>query len=1077
MFGKLTHLLSFLLILALTLTSTAQNLDPSLVGWWTFDEDTGDVARDQSGNNNDATLLGNPTWSTDDEHRGIITLDGDDDHIHIDGTIYVLPLYTMAIWFRVDGGSGDRDILSAKGPTGVNGVLLEIEPDGTIRNLHRFPFASSAALGVNIYTTESYDDGIWHHAATVRTAEEIILYIDGEEVGRQAGSSPFEGPLGEIWLGTLDQRGIRMFPGPIDDFRIYNRSLSAEEITEIVEGEPNPFAYGPQPKNGDRYEDTWANLMWKAGDLAVSHDVYFGTDFDAVNEGAEGTFVGNTTLDFQVVGFPGYPEPDGLQLGATYYWRVDEVNPADPESPWKGEVWSFTVPPKEAYNPDPADGARFLDTSLILSWAPGIGMKLHIVYFGKNPDDVSSATEGAPQTLATYDPGTLDPGTTYYWRVDESDAVETHTGNLWSFSTAAGTGGGLKGEYFNNANLTGEAVLIRLDPGIDFTWGTESPEQGVVNEDDFSIRWRGELEIAFTEAYRFSAATEDGVKLWINDQLIIDRWSVYRLNEYRSDPIELQAGQKVTVEMWGRDNLAAGESGSATTQLMWESEHQAKAIIPAVAFSPPVRAGSPKPGKGTIDTRQELVLNWIAGDRAAHHDVYFGTDPDAISSAGTSTAGIYQGRQATTGFSPPALEWNTTYYWRVDEINDIDPESPWTGAVWNFTTADFLIVDDFEDYNTNENQIWFAWHDGLGYGTPGSADFFAGNGTGSAVGDETTSSFTEEIIVHEGIQSMPLFYDNDKQGYLKYSQAELTLTTVRDWTQQGVTQLSLWFRGYPATVGNFTEGPVGVYKMTASGADIAGTSDQFHFAYKTLNGPGTIIARIDSIENTHPAARAGVMIRETLDAGSKHAFVCVMAENGVASRGRTDTNTGSFSASQGEITSPHWVKLQRDVSGYFTASHSTDGIAWEPVELSVPTNISMTSNVYIGLALTSHNESVTCEAKFSNVTITGTVGALWTNQDVGIHSNDTEPLYVAISDSTGAAAVVVHENNDAATISTWTEWEIPLQIFVDQGINLTDIDKIALGLGTRGNETIPGGKGKMYIDDIRLYRPTQDPQP
>ncbi|MHC4702821.1 MAG: LamG domain-containing protein, partial [Planctomycetota bacterium] len=255
---RLTYLLSFFFVLALALTSTAQDVDPSLVGWWTFDEDTGDVALDQSGNGNDATLLNGPTWGTDAGHRGIMILDGTDDHIHIDGTVYELPLYTMAIWFRVDGGSGSRDVLSAKGPTGVNGVLLEIQGAGTLRNLHRFPFASGG--GNNIYTTETYDDGAWHHAATVKTDSEMILYVDGQEVGRQADSSQFQGPLGEIWLGTLDQRAIRMFPGPIDDLRIYDRALSAEEIAQIMEGEPNPFAYGPQPKKGARHEDTWANL-------------------------------------------------------------------------------------------------------------------------------------------------------------------------------------------------------------------------------------------------------------------------------------------------------------------------------------------------------------------------------------------------------------------------------------------------------------------------------------------------------------------------------------------------------------------------------------------------------------------------------------------------------------------------------------------------------------------------------------------------------------------------------------------------------------------------------------------------
>jgi len=85
----------------------------------------------------------------------------------------------------------------------------------------------------------------------------------------------------------------------------------------------------------------------------------------------------------------------------------------------------------------------------------------------------------------------------------------------------------------------------------------------------------------------------------------------------------------------------------------------------------------------------------------------------------------------------------------------------------------------------------------------------------------------------------------------------------------------------------------------------------------------------------------------------------------------------------------------------------------------------MASSAYIGLALTAHNTTATCEAVFSNVTITGNAGTLWTNQDVGIQSNDAEPFYVAVSNTAGNPAVIVHDNTDAALIDTWTEWVIP----------------------------------------------------
>jgi hypothetical protein len=224
------------------------------------------------------------------------------------------------------------------------------------------------------------------------------------------------------------------------------------------------------------------------------------------------------------------------------------------------------------------------------------------------------------------------------------------------------------------------------------------------------------------------------------------------------------------------------------------------------------------------------------------------------------------------------------------------------------------------------------------------------------------------------------------------------------------------------------------------------------------------------------------MIRETLDAGSKFAAVYITptnpdgtATNGCRFQARSDTginatsDTGVATAEQMAIVAPYWVKLERDVGGNFRAYYSANGTTWQSMSWN-PQNISMSSNVYIGLALTSHNAGVTCEAKFSNVMITGTVSAQWTNQDIGISSNAAEPLYVALSNSSGAPAVVYHDDPAAANIDTWTEWVIPLQAFADQGIVLTNVDRIAIGLGTQGNMTNPGGSGKMYVDDIRLYQ-------
>ncbi|MEJ2701252.1 MAG: hypothetical protein P8Z79_02300 [Sedimentisphaerales bacterium] len=483
-----------------------------------------------------------------------------------------------------------------------------------------------------------------------------------------------------------------------------------------------PQARNPEPADGSMHEDTWASLSWVPGDFAVSHDVYVGDTFDDVDNATTDSpeYRGNQTLTFFVVGFPGYPYPDGLVPGTTYYWRIDEVNPTDPNSPWKGYVWSFSIPPKKAYNPVPANGAESIDINMVLSWTAGFGAKLHTVYFADNFDDANGTTGGTSIGTAKFTPGTLELAKTYYWRVDEFDGAGTYKGDVWRFTT-----------------------------------------QGAV--------------------------------------------------------------------------------------------------------------GSPKPSDGAVDVKQTPVLRWTSGAYAASHEIYFGDDEDAVSNA-TKASPEFKATKALgdESYSPGKLAWEATYYWRIDEVNDTHSDSPWRGNVWSFTTAGFAIVEDFEDYTDDDaagEAIWQAWIDGFG-----TTD------NGSQVG-YLLPPYAEQTIVHGGAQSMPLAYNNING--VTHSEAALTLTATRDWTEEGIAQLSLWFRGAAA--------------------------------------------------------------------------------------------------------------------------------------------------------------------------------------------NAAEPMYVAISNSAGAPAVVYQDDPSAATTGSWTQWIIPLQTFADQGINLTNVDKIAVGLGDKGGVTAAGGSGTVYFDDIRLY--------
>jgi hypothetical protein len=205
-------------------------------------------------------------------------------------------------------------------------------------------------------------------------------------------------------------------------------------------GAKYPFVRNPSPADGALLTQTWGNLTWKPGDFAVTHDVYLGDKFDDVNSGLGETFRGNQAGTSLFVGFAGSPYPDGLIPGTTYYWRIDEVNTAEPNSPWKGPVWSFSIPPNTAYSPNPADGAEFVDPNTTFSWTPGFGAKVHSVYIGTNFDDVNAAAGGAPLGGATYTPGKLESEKVYYWRVDEFDGAVTYKGDIWAFTTPGAAG-------------------------------------------------------------------------------------------------------------------------------------------------------------------------------------------------------------------------------------------------------------------------------------------------------------------------------------------------------------------------------------------------------------------------------------------------------------------------------------------------------------------------------------------------------------------------------------------------------------------------------------------------------------
>ncbi len=725
----------FIVVLALGVSAyTYADEDPSLVIYYDFEGfGNNSVVLDKSGKGNDAAVVETVKGVAGEGIRGseACEVTGGASYLDLDGRNFTkehIPTtaMTLAYWVNPEDTGGTQTVFSALAAphSWCHG--------GYIRNNQYH-----AHLGDinNNYIINAYEGaveyGAWHHMAL--TWELVpgeygggAMYIDGELIA-EYGNDFVEAPPGvaaaDNWEGGArmgrDVDDSWQFNGQIDEFYLSKRALTQTEVIKLMEGISSPIAFSPTPADGAIITDTWANLSWYPGDKAVSHDVYFSDTFDDVNDGTGDAFRGNQIPTYLVVGFPGFAFPEGLVPGTTYYWRVDEINEADPNSPWRGDVWSFSVAPKTAYNPNPADGAEFVDPTVILSWTAGFGAKLHTVYLGDDYDEVDNATAGVSQGATTYTPDVLETEKVYYWRVDEFDGTDTYKGDIWSFTT----------------------------PGA---------------------------------------------------------------------------------------------------------------------------VGNPSPANGAVDVKMTATLSWTASDSAASHEVYFGMDKEVVRNADKASP-EYKGSQAlgVESYDPGKLAWHTTYCWRIDEVDDQGNTSK--GPIWSFTTADFISVDDFEEYTDDDaagEAIWQSWIDGFGVDENGAQAGYL------------VPPYAEQLMVHSGLQSLPLSYDN-ALGAATYSEATLTLSYPRDWTESGVSALVIWFRG-----------------------------------------------RLD---------------------------------------------------------------------------------------------------------------------------------------------NAAEPLYMSAANSSGNAASVVHIDGNAAQKGSWTKWVILLQTLANQGVDLTDVDVLSLGLGTKGAMTTPGGTGTVYFDDIALY--------
>ncbi len=736
-----------------------------------------------------------------------------------------------------------------------------------------------------------------------------------------------------------------------------------------------------------------------------------------------------------------------------------------------------------ASTPSPTNGARDVSRDVVLSWRAAKSAGSHDVYLGTTFSDVNDASRTSPrgvlvsqnQTATTYDAaGVFDFGRTYYWRIDEVNASPNATvfeGEVWSFTVeplayalpgkvivATASGSNSAGEGPQNT-VNGAGLDANDLHGVDVTTMWLSPAGSP------QATW---IKYEFDKVYKLqqllvwnhNSGLEGAVGFGLKEVVIETSTDGAKWTPVGSTHILARAtgtvdyASNTVIDMAG----VTAKYVRLTPVSNWGGVLQQYGLSEVRFLYLPTYAREPQPSVAQTDLNPAVVLSWRSGREAVSHKVYLSMNKQAVAS-GTALIDTTAAGRLDVG----SLLLASTYYWKVNEVNEAASPKLWEGDIWSFTTKDSVVVDDFESYNDEEGKgtrIYETWIDG-----------YADGSSGSTVG-HTEAPFAERRIVQGGLQSMPLAYNNTDKPW--YSEAQRTFTAPQDWATIGADTLLLSFRGSP---GAFFELPSGSILMGAAGADIWDKADECRFAYKSLSGNGSIITRVESLTNTNAWAKSGVMIRAALDPGAAFAAVYITPGNGCHFQARTASNVAAVgdtdvtTPAQTALRAPYWIKLER-TGNSFSGFYSADGVTWTAMAWN-PQTIPMTGNVYVGLALTSHSAGVLAGTEFSGVKTTGAVTGAWQVATLGPEQpagNAPDTVYVALKDGAGKIKAVAHPSGKAATwAADWTQWRVSLSEFSAAGVRLDKVSAISIGIGDRSNPA-KGGTGLIFIDNVLVGR-------
>jgi hypothetical protein len=460
-----------------------------------------------------------------------------------------------------------------------------------------------------------------------------------------------------------------------------------------------------------------------------------------------------------------------------------------------------------AFGPYPEDGVIDVPRNVMLQWKPGKFAVQHAVHLGTSFTDVNEASTDAAlsvQDANAYNAGVLDFDQTYYWRVDEVNGAPDNTvfkGDVWSFTAEPFS---IPVESLSATASSSHAANMSPDNTINGV-GLDELDQHSTEATEMWLSGMGDvtpsIQYEFDKAYKLH-------ELWVwNSNQLIEAFVGLGAKdvsiEYSIDGAEWMSLENVPefAQAPGNTSYTANtivDFGGAVAKFVKLTVNAGYGMLPQYGLSEvrflyiPTLPREPQPADGAGTDAATVTLKWRAGREAAVHQVYLGTDEQALTLVDTTNDSSYLAA---------ALDYDTSYYWQIVEVNEAEMPASHAGDVWSFTTPAYGTVDDFDQYDDKCNRIFFAWEDGLGHNGGEDVDncdepASSGNGGGSIVGN-AVAPFAERTIVNAGsAQSMPFNYDN------AFGPSETTLSfAAQDWTGSGTQTLSLAFSGTEGNTG------------------------------------------------------------------------------------------------------------------------------------------------------------------------------------------------------------------------------------------------------------------------------------